>query len=308
MKLLVREVPDINRAIIHLFTRWALPRVQLQIDSLPAVVVQHAQHRIMQIAEAPRGGLGVVLASTLIVVGTYAGWTSFHSMIWTPTQLWHRVALLAIAALYVGLIGWGVGAAWIRVKLMRVLLHLRHRLVAGDSFKEPARYAGRIAPTFAVKIPAAIEGAGEPQEDFLRQPLLLRAKQPRLVLHSAADVNRLLIHLLTHWKLPRVRIDVDGVATLDVQRAQHHIARLSEACNCVLGACLAAATILGGVFFVEWKSAHNWDWWVPESWGPLGLVPVTALCAAAIGVAIEMVWTRVRMMRVARGVRHRLGA
>jgi hypothetical protein len=272
------------------------------------VVMQHAQHRIREISEAPRGGLGVVLASTMIVVGTYAGWTSVHSMIWTPTQLWHRVILLAIAALYVGLIGKGVGAVWTRVKLMLVLRRLRRRIVAGETFSEPARYAGRVLPPPAVKFPAAIEDADVEHDDFVQQPVLSRPRQPRFVLRSAADVNRLLVHLFTHWKLPRVQIGVDGVAPLEVQRAQHRISHLSEACNCVLGASLATATIMIGVFVVEWKSAHHWDWMVPESWGPLGLVPVAALCAAVAGFAIEMVWNRMRMMRVAIGVRHRLGA
>lgn len=307
-KVIVRDAADINRVILHLFTRWTLPRVEIRIDSLPAVVVQHAQHGIAQIRDAPVGGLGVVLASTTIVAGTYLAWTSFHSMIWTPAQFWQRALLLAIAALYLGLIGKGVGEAWTRVKLMLVLRRLRRRLVAGKTFNEPARYAGRVASTPAAGVAATIEDDDDATHDnIMRQPVLSRPRPPRILLRDAADLKRLLIHLFTHWKLPRVQLGVDGVATLDVQHAQHRIARLSEACNCVLGALLAAATILGGAFVVEWRSSQTWDWMVPESWGPLGLVPVAALCAALTGWAIEWVWIRVKLMLVVRGVRHRLG-
>lgn len=303
---IVHEAGDINRLIFRLFTRWTLPRVEIRIDSLPAVFVQLVQHRITRISQAPAGGLGVTLAFITFVAGTYVVWTSFESLVWTPAQIWQRVLLLAIAALYAGVFGMAAGKAWTRVRLMRELRGLRHRLLAGETASEPARYVGRISPEAAAADAAAITREAMP-DNILRQPVLSRRRRHKVVLRETGDLHRLFIHLFTHWRLPSVRIDVDEVAGLDVQYAQHRIALLSEACNCVLGVWLAGATILGGVFFVQWEASHSWDWMVPDSWGPLGLVTVAALGAALTGMAIEMLWTRLKMMRVARGVRHRLG-
>jgi hypothetical protein len=196
------------------------------------------------------------------------------------------------------------GKAWTRVRLMRELRGLRRRLLVGKT-SEPARYLGRISPEAAAADAAAIAHVAMP-DNILRQPDVPRRRRSRVVLRDTGDLTRLSIHLFTHWRLPSVRIDVDEVAGLDVQYAQHRLAVLSEACNCVLGVWLAGATILGGAFFVQWESSHSWDWMLPDSWGPLGLVTLAALGAALTGTALEMVWNRVRMMRVARGVRHRL--
>jgi hypothetical protein len=300
---IVRDAADINRLILQLFTRWKLPRVEIRIDSIPAVSLQLMQHRITQIREAPSGGLSVVLAALTFVAGTFLGSASFYSVIWTPAQIWQKVLLLAIAALYAAVVGKGLGLAWTRVKLMRELRRLRS-VTAGGIAGTPAHYAGRVPHTFA-GVSAAIAG-DVVRENAVRQSVLSRRPRSRVIVRHTGDLRRLFIHLFTHWKLPRVQIDVDGVAPVDVQRAQDRITHFSEACHCALGAWLAGATIMGGVFYVEWESSHNWDWMVPESWGPLGLVPVAALCAALTGMAIEMVWTRVKIMRAARGVRHRL--
>jgi hypothetical protein len=305
-RVLVRSTADVDRLTRHLFTHWTLPRIEIRIESLPAVAVQLFQHRIARISDAPTGGLVVTLATIAVVAGIYLGWLDFKSMIWTTRQFWQHLALIAIAALYAGLIGKGIGMALVRVRLMGVLRRLRRQLVAGKTVDEPARYVGRDLPHVPVKA-AVISGIDDATDEVLtRRTVLSRPRRPKVVLRTAADVKRLLVHLFTHLKLPSVQISVDGVATLDVQRAQHRIVHLSEACNCVLGACLAGATLLGGAFVVEWISSHHWDWMVPESWGPLGMVPVAALCAALTGVAIEMVWNRVRLVLVVRGVRHRL--
>lgn len=303
----VRDAADINRLIIHLFTRWTLPHVEIRIDSLPAVVVQRAQHHFARISESRNGALGAGLAATAFLAGTILLWASPVSMIWTSRQLWQHLGLLGVATLYAGLIGAGAEFAWTRLKLMMMLRRLR-RLAEGRSSEEPARYMGRVAPVPAMKMAAVVEDEGSAHDDLARSNVRSRPRRTTLLLHDTADFKRLIIHLFTHLKLPIVKISVEGVATLDVQRAQHRIVRLSEACNCVLGALLAAATILGGVFSVQWISSHNWNWMVPDSWGPLAMVPVAALCAALTGWAIEMVWIRVRLMLVLRGVRHRLGA
>jgi hypothetical protein len=270
-------------------------------------VVQGAQHRFERISESCNCVLGSMLAATTVVVGIYMGWSSIHSWVWTSRQFWEYLGLVAAAALYAWLLGKGIEVAWSRVRLLLVLRGLKRRLVAGSSFREPAPYLGRVPRQRAAKTPAVIAEDDVAHDHPTRSSVLSVARRPAVLVHDSADMRRLLIHLFTHWKLPRVVISVEGVATLDVQRAQHRIVRLSEACNCVLAACLAAATILGGVFFVEWTASHSWDWMVPESWGPLGMVPVVALLAALTGWAIEVALTRIKLLLVLRGVRHQLG-
>jgi hypothetical protein len=305
-KLLVCDAGDIHRAMIHLFTHRTLARVEFHIDTVPPVVLQRAQHHVTRISAARNGAFGAGLAAATFLVGTAWMWVSFDSLIWTPKQLWQNLGLLTITVAYAGLIGAGVEVVWRRLKLMRVLWRLRRRLVVGKTFKDPGIYTGRVSAPRAAVVTAALDSADHGHR--MRSPLFSRPKRPSVLLHDVADVRRLIIHLLTRWTLPRVRISVDGVATLDVQRAQHRIVRLSETCNCLLGACLAAVTLLGGAFYVEWTSIHSWDWAVPQSWGPLGLVFVAAPAAALVGTAMERIWNRVRLMLVLHGVRHRLRA
>jgi hypothetical protein len=231
---------------------------------------------------------------------------SFYSVLWTTTQIWQRVLLLAVVAMYAGVLGKGIGAAWTRMRLMRELLRLR-RAAKGEATGEPARYTGRTTREAAADFPAVIDHDVE-RDNVPAQPVRHRRRRSNVDFRDARDLNRLLIPLFTHWKLPSVRIDVGGVAGLDVQRAQHRIARLTDSCDCELGAWLAGATVLGGAFYVEWASTQNWDWYVPESWGPLGLVFVAAPIAALIGTVVQKVWSRVRLLLVLRGVRHRLRA
>jgi hypothetical protein len=293
--------------IIHLFTHWRLPRVEFHITSAPAVAVQRVQHRVERISERRSGGIGLILTLTILLAGAALMWVSLQSVIWTPGQFGQNLGLTAIAALCTGAIGAGIYMAWTRLRILLVLGRLRRRLVAGDTLDVPAIYTGRVSPEPVEKV-AAAEDDDEVRDNLLRHSVFERSRQPSVLLQDMAGFHRLIIHLFTHWTLPRVRIGVDGVATLDVQRAQHHIARLTDACNCELGAWLAGATVLGGAFYVEWTSTHNWDWWVPESWGPLGLVFVAAPVAALIGTVVQKLWNRVKLLLVLHGVRHRLRA
>jgi hypothetical protein len=306
-RVLVRDAADINRLIFHLFTHWTLPRVDFHIESAPAVAVQRIQHRIERISERRSSGIGLILTLTILLAGAALMWVSLQSLIWTPRQFGQNLGLTAIAALCAGSIGAGIYMAWIRMRILLVLGALRRRLVAGDTLDVPANYMGHAGPEPAAKV-AAAEDDGQVRDNLMRHSVFARSRQPSVLLQDMAGFHRLIIHLFTHWTLPRVRIGVDGVATLDVQRAQHHIARLTDACDCELGAWLAGATVLGGAFYVEWTSTQNWDWWVPESWGPLGLVFVAAPVAGLIGTVVQKLWNRMRLLLVLHRVRHRLRA
>src|SRR5687768_4404744 len=120
----------------------------------------------------------------------------------------------------------------------------------------------------------------------------------RVFISNAADIDRLAVHLATHWTLPHIEISTDGFAALDVQRAQDRVARLSEACNCLLGEMLAAATLLFGL-------GHAWT--LDKGWDQVAWVILAALGAGLIGKALDVAWTRVKLLRTLRRLRDRPG-
>lgn len=301
----VRSTADINRLAVQLFTRWNLPRVEFHFDSLPAAAVQLAHHRILRITEAPWGGFAALLAGMVFLGGIFMSWSSVHSLIWTSDQLWERIALSAIAGVYAGLLALGAGSLWKRIRLMLVLRVLRRQILAGGS-RVPLRYEGRVERHRPTVISSPIDMENLEEAIGERASVMHRARRSSVIVGHKDDIRRLAIHLLTHWRMPSVRISVDGVAPLEVQRAQHRIVQLFESCSCLLAATLAGATILFGSFVVQWTSTQNWDWWVPVSWGALGIVPLAALGAATVGAILEMLWNRVRLLLALRGVRHRL--
>jgi hypothetical protein len=305
-KAVLQDAADINRLIIRLFTRWTLPHVEIHIQSLPAVVVQMFQNRISRIQAVPTGGLALILACAAVLVGFLKAWIDIRSIIWTFIQVGQYLGLVAIAALYAAAIGKGIGVISMRVRLMLVLRHLRRQLDPGGTVATPARYVGNDLSRASIKARVTVEL--DDVEDIVpatraAPPLKRRTK---VVLHKAADTRKLLIHLFTHLKLPVVQISVDGVAPLDVQRAQHRAVQLTDSCTCLLAATLAGATLLIGSFSAAWLRNYYWDWRVPEGLGSLGLLSTAVLCAALAGFFFESIWTRVKLMLVLRGVRHHL--
>lgn len=304
----LHDAADVSRLMRHLLTHAEVPLVDIRIDSLPPVLVQLTQHRLARIAEAPTGGLGAALAAITFLGLTIVEWTSVHTMLWTLREFWQHVGVIVLAALCAGVFGVTAGAVWRRLHLIVVLRQLRRRLASGKTLAEPAPYLGRLSPEPALQVSAAIDDDEAADAPPRRRARTWRRRRPSVSIHSTADLRPLVLHLLTHWRLPRVHINVGGVAPLEVQRAQHRIVLLSENCHCVLGASLAGATVLAGSFSVTWISTYDWDWYVPVAWGPLALVALAALCAAALGFTMDMIWSRVQLLRVLRSVRHQLGA
>jgi hypothetical protein len=304
----LRDRADINRLILHLFTRFSLPAVTVHFETLPAVLQQRAQHRITRISATSHLPLAAGMAAMTFLVGAALMWTSFHSMIWTPRQWQQNLTLLAIAMLYAGVIGAALVFLFTRVRLLLTLRRLRRDIAAGERLDlESLRYHGSNVPR---SNPAAAEATGQDAEevaDSLQNSVLSRPRPPWILVRRRADVGRVVLYLLSHRRLPHVSIDVDGTPPLDVQRAQHRISQLSETCYCLIGPVLAGLMLLSGAFIVQWVASQNWDWWVPEGrWGAMGLVSIAAAAAALLGVAIEVIWARVRLVRIIRSVRHRL--
>jgi hypothetical protein len=119
----------------------------------------------------------------------------------------------------------------------------------------------------------------------------------KFLLRDTADINSLLVHLVTHRALPVVDVRVDKLPARDSHRVQHRFAQLSLACNCLVGELLGGATLLVGCS-AAWASAHEWR--------NLGLAIVVALAVALIGKGIEVGWTRARLVLALRDLRYRL--
>ncbi len=122
-------------------------------------------------------------------------------------------------------------------------------------------------------------------------------ERPRILVRDAADIKRLRIHLLTHWTQPGVVFCVEDLPALESQRAQDRFVRIYDGCNCLIGELLGATVLVGGSF-MAWTSAH--------SYRDIGLVLVAAAYATLLGKGIELVWMRMKLLRVLRRLRRRL--
>lgn len=298
-KVLVRDAADINRLRIHLVTHWKRPSVQFRVDELPALESQRAQDRFVRLSDGCNCLIGEMLGAMTLLGGSF--------MTWTSTRSWRDMGLVVIATLYAALMGKGIELAWTRLKLLRVLRRLRRRL-AGEDFDE-------VAPVPTAFKPSRVEEEDVVQDNLIQRPVLPDGpKRPKVLLRDAADIDRLIPSLATRWTLPRIEIRVDALPRLDAQRAQTRIVRLSGGCSYLLAALLGVAILLGGLLYKVWTESQDWlysqreDWWLLQlDWSDVMPVVIAALCAGFIGAAIEMVWLRVRLMLVLRGLRHQLG-
>lgn len=135
-----------------------------------------------------------------------------------------------------------------------------------------------------------------------RPPLPDAPARPEVALHDAADINRLVLRLLTRWTLPRIEIQMNALPELMVQRAQHRCRILCDGCSFLFAAVLATLTLLGGLFHVIWMSSLN-QWTSGQGLRAAGLVAISALLAGLLGAALEVAWVRVRLLLVLRGLR-----
>lgn len=116
-------------------------------------------------------------------------------------------------------------------------------------------------------------------------------RPPAFVLRDGADLRRLFLYLLTHWTLPDVDFRVERLPVRDSHRAQHRFVSLAAACNCLVGELLGGAVLLVGSC-MAWASAHEWR--------NLALALLIALGAGLTGKALELAWTRARLLREVR--------
>lgn len=133
------------------------------------------------------------------------------------------------------------------------------------------------------------------------------------VLRSAEDIICLVRRLFVVVEAPRVELNTPDLPALDMQRTQQRVTLLSASCNCVLGALLAAMTLLAGGLYIVMTSAEKWwvEWWEwPRYWdaGPGLRLTLLVVAAGIAGWLVETIVTRLRLAVVLLGLRGRLRA
>jgi hypothetical protein len=290
-RVVVRNAADLNRLAIHLATHWTLPRIEISTEAFAALDVQRTQDRVARLSEACNCLLGEMLATATLLLGLGHAWTT--------SKGWDQVGWVILAALGAGLVGKALNIAWTRVKLLRAVRRLRSPSGTPGDFAEAeaARHA---------RIEARIRH--DVRGERAQRPEASRAEPtPSVLLRNAADIDATLMRVITSRTLPRIQVGIDGLPELEAQQVQHRIVHLSRGCNCVLGAVLAAVTLLVGGLYVVWSASSSW--FPPQSsWSPAGLLLISVLGAGLIGWAIETGWTRLRLLRVLQGLRSQLHA
>lgn len=128
-RITLSSTQDIDRLIIHLATRWPLPRAEVQAQDLPALTAQRAQTRLTRVSS----GYSYLPAAVLALLGFLGG---FGLLMQPPDDpvLWRMrpegSSILSVFAVTLcgGAFGLLAEAFWKRVQFLRVLLALRRHL------------------------------------------------------------------------------------------------------------------------------------------------------------------------------------
>ncbi|MEO8314518.1 MAG: GNAT family N-acetyltransferase [Pseudomonadota bacterium] len=115
-----------------------------------------------------------------------------------------------------------------------------------------------------------------------------RKPRRKFVVRSPADINRLLIYLVTRVRLPRIEVSVDAFPAPPAHRARANIVRLSETTGITLGGLLLGLTLMVGTAVLIWNNdrrIYSVGWWT-----------FAAICAGVIGCIATLVWARFRLV------------
>lgn len=289
----LHDSADIDRLLLQLATRWSLPAVDVRVDRLPTQDSHRAQDRFARLSEGCNCVLGETLGGITLLVGTCL------ACVW---QGWRYFGWTLVAALGALLIGKAMELAWNRARLAMVLWRLRRRVnaaVAGRLVEAPVQtiehrtYQHPFNSGDTVLHPDRVQ----------RRPQAVRADRPKLPVRDIDDLNRALHHLLTHWKLPHIEIHVGSLPRPVLERAQDRLVRLSSGNSYQLAGLLALPSFVVGMVYAIKPPQEAVLWTLPRHWSVIPLVLVATLCAALLGFAGEILWTRLRMLRVLLGLR-----
>jgi hypothetical protein len=294
----LHDLADIDRLGVHLVTHWKRPAVTVRIDQLPALEAQRAQDQFARLTEACNCTVGETWGGVTLLTGSALAciWQGWRYMFWT-----------LIATLVVGLVGKGIEVGWNRVRLLRLLRHLRQQV--SDAI------AGRLVEPATVMVPEprTYDYPLNSHNGVLPQISRIQHRQtsggpdrPRLLLCDAGDIDRAVRHLFAHWQLPRIVIQIDGIPVQSLERAQDRLVRLSEGYSFLLAGVLTFATFVLSMTYVMRPPEDILLWTLHQDWSDFLMVLLATFVAALLGSAIESLWIRVKLLRVLLGLRRQL--
>lgn len=304
----LRSAEDIICLIRRLFVVVEAPRVELDLNTLPALHVQRTQERLEQLRERTIGSWGEIAAGVTLTVGSFVAWTE-----WTTLRQWQQMGSVLVATGAAWLTGQVLEAGWRRLRLIWALRRLRRQLQSGKGL-----YAGSTQAPVDPEYDTATLQSGAGLAALSRRVRLADARVAELVpdparIVLASDIALVVGRVLIPWRLPRIELNTPDLPALDMQRTQQRVTLLSASCNCVLGALLAAMTLLAGGLYIVMTSAEKWwvEWWEwPRYWdaGPGLRLTLLVVAAGIAGWLVETIVTRLRLAVVLLGLRGRLRA
>lgn len=306
--VVLRTAEDISRLIRRLFIVLDVPRIEVDLHTLPALHVQHTQERLEQLRERTIGSWGEIAAGVTLAVGGFIAWTE-----WTSLRQWQQMGNVLVVTVAAWLAGRVLEAAWRRLRLIWALRRLRRQMLSGKGL-----YAGSTqAPVDPEYDSATLQSAPSLAALSRRMGLadagIAEPKPEPARIVRASDIAPVIGRVLIPWRVPRIELNTSELPVLDLQRTQQRITRLSASCNCVFGALLAAMTLLAGGLYIVMTSAEKWwvEWWEwPRYWdaGPGMRLTLLVVAAGIAGWLIETVLTRLRLAAVLLGLWARLRA
>lgn len=297
-RFVLRDTADINRALEHLVRHWTPPSVDVRVDRLTALECQRAQDRFTRLTDNCNCMLGEMLGGATLLIGGYATWISARGL---PNLL-----PLTFATLMTIFAGKGIELAWTRVRLIFVLRALRHRL--------EETIAGRITAILAkppetrpYRRPSiSTERAAVDNARIQRSKSGASSARIRIPLREVRDIDRLVVHLITHWALPHMEVQVDTLPKMAVQRAQDRLVRLSAGYTYLLAAVLAVVSFLVGFAYIVWPPDEIVLWTMHQDWSDVLMALIVTLFAGLIGCVGEILLIRLRLLLLLFGLRRQL--
>lgn len=300
---ILRTGADINRLILRLLVRWTAPRIEVRLDALPPLHVQHTQQRLEQLHERTIGSWGEIAGGLTLVVG------GFHA--WTQARQWQQLGVVLAAVAAVWVTGQLLEATWRRGRLVWAVLRLKRQLTTGRGL-----YRGSTRPPSHPDYDSAMPASGRADLSARDVPPLQLRQAPRaaadgadlkaVLIRQGPDIDPILRQLVMQWPLPRIELRVSGLPELDLQRLQHTLTRLATSCNCVLGALFAAATLLVGGFFILMTNDEFWEWMGNSEVRQGFLLASGVVGAGILGWMLETLVTRLRLATLLLRLRSRL--
>lgn len=302
---ILRTGADINHLILRLLVKWNAPRIEVRLDALPPLHVQHTQQRLEQLYERTIGSWGEIAGGVTLVVG------GFHA--WTQVRQWQQLGTVLAAVAAVWVTGQLLEAAWRRARLLWAVWRLKRQLITGKGL-----YRGSTRLPSHPDYDSAMPTSGVANLSA-RDALPLQIQQARradtvgpdlqaVLIRQGPDIDPILRRLARPWRLPRIEIRASGLPELDVQRMQHTLTSLAGSCNCVLGAVFAAVTLMAGGFYIIMANDEFWEWMGNGEVAQGILLTASVVGAGILGWMMETLINRLRLAALLLRLRSRLRA